>query len=144
MLPQILCFVLLAIPAILASLPPFVGDLGAQLLHLAFHPFCHQMPERSLDLWGTEMAVCYRCLGIYWGLPLSLCFGFRTFAAKHLLYFALPLLFDWTFHQLGWWENTPITQFSTGFLLGIGVGFFAARGVFEVILSLLPKVRKRY
>jgi uncharacterized membrane protein len=28
---------------------------------------CHQLPERSYQLWSTQMPVCARCAGIYFG-----------------------------------------------------------------------------
>ena len=32
---------------------------------------CHQRPERSFFLWGSQMPVCARCLGIYAGAALA-------------------------------------------------------------------------
>ena len=32
---------------------------------------CHQRPERSFFLWGSQMPVCARCMGIYAGAALA-------------------------------------------------------------------------
>jgi uncharacterized membrane protein len=32
---------------------------------------CHQRPERSFFLWGSQMPVCARCLGIYAGAAIA-------------------------------------------------------------------------
>ena len=32
---------------------------------------CHQRPDRSFFLWGSQMPVCARCLGIYAGAALA-------------------------------------------------------------------------
>ena len=37
----------------------------ASLIMAAYHVTCHQLPERSLFIFGYEMAVCSRCFAIY-------------------------------------------------------------------------------
>jgi uncharacterized membrane protein len=37
----------------------------AGVIHAAYHATCHQLPDRSLFLFGYEMAVCARCFAIY-------------------------------------------------------------------------------
>ena len=32
---------------------------------------CHQRPERSFFLWGSQMPVCARCIGIYAGAAIA-------------------------------------------------------------------------
>ena len=36
---------------------------------------CHQLPERSSQLWGAQMPVCARCAGIYAGAVLGAAFA---------------------------------------------------------------------
>jgi uncharacterized membrane protein len=32
---------------------------------------CHQRPERSFEAWGSQLPVCARCAGIYFGAALA-------------------------------------------------------------------------
>jgi uncharacterized membrane protein len=41
--------------------------LAALLVYLAGSIVCHQLPQRSFALWGSQMPVCARCSGIYAG-----------------------------------------------------------------------------
>jgi hypothetical protein len=53
---------------------PHRGD-AAYLLSAAVYfsgsLLCHQRPERSFYLWGTQLPVCARCAGIYAGAALG-------------------------------------------------------------------------
>ncbi len=62
----------LAAPLLAASHP-----LAALLIRDFFSRLCHQDPSRSFMLEGSPVAVCVRCLGIYWGAALAgmLCLG---------------------------------------------------------------------
>jgi len=69
---------------------------------------CHQIPERSIHLWGHQMPVCARCAGIYLGAAIaavcSLAVASRARAAREwraiLAAAAMPaaisLLYEWT------------------------------------------------
>lgn len=47
------------------------GDLAYDLLYDVLGSFCHQLSERSYHLEGYSFLVCWRCTGIYLGLPLG-------------------------------------------------------------------------
>ena len=49
--------------------PAEVAVLSA--VYLTGSAICHQLPERSFDLWGHQMPVCARCTGIYSGAALA-------------------------------------------------------------------------
>jgi len=48
--------------------PVYLLSLGTYLVGSLL---CHQRPERSFFLWGSQMPVCARCLGIYAGAALA-------------------------------------------------------------------------
>jgi uncharacterized membrane protein len=106
----------LAAPLLAASHP-----LAALLIRDVFSRLCHQDPSRSFMLEGSPVAVCVRCLGIYWGAALAgiLCLQ----KAPRLLGLATLLNgLDVVTGLLHWHGNLPLVRFLLGLLLGIGVG----------------------
>lgn len=126
---------------VLASLPPFVGPELRILLMQGFSTVCHQIPERSFAVDGVSLAVCHRCYGIYWGLPLAV-LGFLALARwdsilwKHSRYIIplalVPTSLDWLLGFLGIWPNTPLSRLITGGLLGLVAGYYLARAMGQV------------
>ena len=45
--------------------------LAALLIRNFFSQLCHQDPSRSFLLAGAPVAVCVRCLGVYWGVAVG-------------------------------------------------------------------------
>jgi uncharacterized membrane protein len=63
-----------AVWAALLLVGPHVATAGAGavgLLYLAGGLICHQMPERSFHLAGSQLPVCARCLGLYVGAAMG-------------------------------------------------------------------------
>ena len=58
--------------AMVASLraPAFPGYLSALAVYAIGSIVCHQLPDRSFYLWGRQLPVCARCMGIYVGAAL--------------------------------------------------------------------------
>ncbi|MEW6328864.1 MAG: DUF2085 domain-containing protein [Candidatus Micrarchaeota archaeon] len=60
----------------LVLLAPYLMSAGnrdaAGALYAFFSPTCHQIPERSLFVFGYKMAVCARCAGIYFAMLVGL------------------------------------------------------------------------
>jgi uncharacterized membrane protein len=51
--------------------PPTPAYLLSFATYLVGGLLCHQRPERSFFLWGSQMPVCARCLGIYAGAAIA-------------------------------------------------------------------------
>ncbi len=103
-----------------------------------FHAFCHQLADRSPHVDGVQLAVCWRCLGVYTGLvggALLLPLVGRGDAwinrnAKWLLLGALVMMgVDWAGPFLGYWDNTWLSRVATGLLLGAVAGYLFARAL---------------
>jgi hypothetical protein len=63
-----------------------VGYALALMMYAAGSLICHQRPERSFHLLGTQMPVCARCAGIYAGAAVAAIVAwFRTARAGRLL-----------------------------------------------------------
>jgi uncharacterized membrane protein len=106
----------LAAPLLAASHP-----LAALLIRDVFSRLCHQDPSRSFMLEGSPVAVCVRCLGIYWGAALA---GVLRLGRIPLLLGIAMLLngIDVGTGMLHWHGNLPLVRFLLGLLLGMGAG----------------------
>jgi uncharacterized membrane protein len=116
----------LAAPLLAASHP-----LAALLIRNFFSRLCHQDPSRSFFLDGSAVAVCVRCLGIYWGAAVGMVVRLRR--PRWLLAGALVVnLADVASGAMHWHGNLPFFRFIFGLMLGLGVG---------AVLSLWPDDR---
>ncbi|MBM3295726.1 MAG: DUF2085 domain-containing protein [Candidatus Aminicenantes bacterium] len=113
--------------ALLAA--PYLWSKGERLalfIYACFSPVCHQIPERSLWLFGHPLAVCARCFGIYSGFLGGLVLfpfrgGLRNLVqpkVRTILLASAPIAADTTAQFLGLWETGPAGRFATGFLWG--------------------------
>jgi len=117
----------------------------------AFGKLCHQLPERSFFIAGHKFAVCARCTGLYLGFTsLTLLYPLVK-SLKHtdspprrwLFVAAVPLAVDFFLGYFGIWENTHLSRFLTGFLLGGVVVFFVMPGLLEIDLTGWRQLFKR-
>lgn len=112
----------------------------ARAIYQAFSFICHQDPERSFHLDGHQFAVCSRCTGLYSGFALAvLAYPFvrslkrtETPSRLWLVFAALPVVVDFALTYFGVWQNTHLTRFSTGALLGMVAVFYILPGVIEL------------
>jgi uncharacterized membrane protein len=111
----------LALAPLAAPLLAATHPLAAVVIRDVFSRLCHQDPSRSFMLEGSPVAVCVRCLGIYWGAALAgmLCLG----KGPRLLGLAVLLNgIDVGTGMLHWHGNLPLIRFLLGLLLGMGAG----------------------
>jgi len=106
------------------------GMLGkglGHILHMGFAPLCHQKPERSFLIFGSPMAVCSRCAGIYYGglLGIYLYPLLRDIVLRvqrsliWLIVAAIPMCFDILFAWTGLPDSGLMLRSFTGIVLGI-------------------------
>ena len=134
----VLFFVSLIVVAPLAHAHRYHSS--AFVLYEMFSRVCHQLPERAFYFEGHPFAVCARCTGIYLGFaaglllyPLlrSLKRG-DTPARKWLLMASMPALVDFALGLSGIWENTRLSRFATGALLGAVASFYVLPGLLDL------------
>lgn len=97
----------------------------------AFDILCHQLPERSIHIHDTPMAVCSRCFGIYGSFFLTMTFvpvlkqsHWRNKWAITLVIVALTInVVDSVAYSFGIWENTITSRFWFGSLIGFGAAY---------------------
>lgn len=115
------------------ALPPFVGEGARGVLMAAFSGVCHQLPARSPHWSGVPFAVCFRCFGIYWGLPLAaIAFPVLHRMLKRLdrrapLVLAASLVpagVDWILEVLGLVPGSQSIRLLTGLLFGVAAGYY--------------------
>ena len=115
-----------------------------QWQHKSFLQLCHQMPERSFWIGGQPMAVCSRCLGIYtaflagWlALPAwSSWSKTANLSAKKMTLVALLInIFDIVGSMFGFWENTLVSRFIIGGLMGCSTALIFSGDFFKIIIK---------
>ena len=103
------------------------------LLQCGFAVGCHQRGGRSFVLFGGSVAVCARCLGIYFGVALGSILRVSRQLARQLLIAAVVVAaLDWLAELAGVHGNWMATRFVLGLALG-------AAGAMVVAASELDK-----
>lgn len=137
-------------------LAPAAAAAGLQTVSGQVYSFfgylCHQMPERSFHLDGHAFAVCSRCFGVYFGLlagfliyPLFRSVEETEPLPRVWLFLSLvPIAVDWSLGVFGVWENTHLSRFVTGTILGIACAVFIVPAIVELaqLLSRKTAVKK--
>jgi len=113
-------------------------------LYTMFSYMCHQISERSFHIEGEQFSVCSRCFGVYFGL-------FAGFAAypfwrqldeiepmpRIWLFLSLvPIGIDWSLGIFGIWENTHLSRFVTGGVLGVTCAIFIMPALVEITRNI--------
>lgn len=129
--PEVCVALVPAVYTLATLVPPLLHeaghDLAADRVFAFFRLFCHQLPHRTLFLWGHPIAVCARCFALAASLAgVALlagrlwAFGFRRVRAPLLLVgiAALPMALDGFSQLFGFRESTNTLRVLTGVLLG--------------------------
>ena len=128
-------------------LAPVARDLGwalARPIYSFFSYICHQLPERSLHIDGHPLAVCARCFGVYFGLLAGLVIyplwrridEIEPLPRIWLFLSLVPIGIDWSLSVFGVWENTHLSRFITGLILGVACATYIVPAVVEIRRNL--------
>ena len=112
-----------------------------------FSYLCHQIPERSFHIENHSFAVCSRCFGVYFGLfaGFIIYLFFRSIEETEplpriwLFLSLVPIAIDWLLGVFGIWENTFLSRFFTGMILGIACAVFIVPAIVELAQFLSKK-----
>lgn len=116
-----------------------------------FSYLCHQMDSRSFHIRERPFAVCTRCFGVYFGLF----FGFLLYPflrrieeteplPRVWLFLALfPMAIDWSLGFFEIWENTQLSRFLTGAILGTACAVFIVPALVELFQLLSIKRKEK-
>ena len=145
----VLAWVFLILLAPLAKANGFEA-LSASI-YKGFGVICHQMEWRSFYVEGHPFAVCARCFGVYFGLL----FGFllypflrrieniEPFSRIWLFLAMIPITIDWALGAFGIWENTHLSRFVSGGILGAACAVFIVPALVEIFRYLKKNPTKK-
>ncbi|MDD3013945.1 MAG: DUF2085 domain-containing protein [Candidatus Gastranaerophilales bacterium] len=126
-------FILLVGPYLQAHGLENNNNIIVTLYYSLFKLICHQLPERSYFIWGYQMPVCIRCLGIYLGIPIgSVIYPFfrkinsiKLPNPKLLLIFFIPIIIDGIAQTLNLYPSPHYIRLLTGIWASGGLVFWA-------------------
>lgn len=114
---------------------------------ILFRLFCHGIPRRCLELWGTPMPICARCTAIYGGALAGLVLvrllpAVSERAARMAMFAAAtPLGIDGLTQLTTLRESTNELRIATGLAAGIGFAFWAVTAVERHVRSAAESLR---
>lgn len=119
----------------------------ANPLYKFFGFLCHQNSSRSFHLYEHAFAVCSRCFGVYFGLffgfivyPFSRSIEETEPLPRFWLFAAMiPMAIDWLLGFFEIWENTHLSRFLTGTVLGTACAVFIVPALVEIFGLLSNK-----
>jgi uncharacterized membrane protein len=124
-------FICLLSPLLIQSSNRILLGLGA-VSYLFNILMCHQLPERSLELFGQHMPICSRDTGLFSGMFAACVLAFissklpKIFRTGWLAILSVvPLAMDGVMQFLGFWESTDAIRFATGFIAGFFISYYA-------------------
>lgn len=114
-----------------------------------FSYICHQISARSFHIDGEQFTVCSRCFGVYFGLLV----GFAIYPLWRpietieplprvwLFLSLIPIGVDWSLTIFGIWENTHLSRFTSGFILGVACATYIVPALVEITRNLSDRKR---
>jgi uncharacterized membrane protein len=122
---------------------PVVWTPLATLLYAAGSLICHQIPERSFHVQGSQLPVCARCAGLYGGGALgsvvAAAIGGRLLRRRRLppiswqwigtSLAALPTIATFVLEWVGGWHISNTTRAMSAVPLGGAVAFVVVRAL---------------
>jgi uncharacterized membrane protein len=140
-----LAVALTALWVLLIVLAPIAESAGSGSVSSPLYKFfgyiCHQLPERSFHLDAHKFAVCSRCFGVYFGLLVGFVIyplwrrldDIEPLSRFWLILSLIPIGIDWSLGIFGIWENTHLSRFVTGLILGTACSTFIMPAVVEIV-----------
>ena len=123
--------------ALLVAAPLLPTTIAAALYAIGSQ-ICHQRPERSFHLFGAQLPVCGRCIGIYAGAAIG---SMAAMAARSrailatmssrmfLLAGAVPTVVTLVAEWSGMWTGSNQGRAAAGVPLGFVIALVVAQGV---------------
>jgi uncharacterized membrane protein len=135
---------LVALWIALIVLPTVLPANNSSPIYHFFSFICHQMADRSFHFLDHQFAVCSRCFGVYFGLLTGLLAyplwrsvdNIDPLPRVWLFAAMVPIGIDWSLGILGIWENTQLTRFLTGLVLGIACATYIVPALIEIARNL--------
>lgn len=107
-LSAVACFWAVVIATAPSALHSHTFAAPAALVYAGASRICHQRPERSFHLAGTQLPVCARCAGLYFSAAVGALGGWvsgrrrwRASARTALVMAAAPTAISWLLEHLG-------------------------------------------
>lgn len=131
---------------ILIFMAPVLKSLNNPLnafIYSIFSPICHQNPSRCFYFNGHPLAVCTRCLGIYFGFFMATVFfplvnrfkSVRPPKNQIFYVFSFPIVMDTFGNLFNLWHTADWLRFVIGFTWGILLPFYFIVGISELFMS---------
>ncbi len=113
---------------------------ASAFIYSIFAPICHQRPSRCFTLFGYPLAVCTRCLGIYFGFFLGTVVfpvinGFRKVkipANRIFFVFTAPIVIDTAGNLFRLWQTSGWLRYVTGLVWGILLPYYFIAGLSDL------------
>ncbi len=143
-------YIILVIIALDAILAPFLESrmiAASYYFYVWLRYICHQIPTRCIWIFGSNMALCSRCFGLFLGLLLTGIFlglkGVKRIYWKSAIILILPAVIDGTIQFKGIWISNNYLRFISGFSTGVGSGMVLFPVYFLLISWVIKIFRKK-